>query len=324
VAPILRLHSEYDIRDSQVAEVGPLGLFGRKKKPLAVGIYGKHPTAADFIRVNASSEILSAFDRWLSDSLVTAQRRVASWPAVYKRAEPASFVFAGAGSLPCLIGCLAPSRDQSSRYYPLVVFAEVEPQWAQEAYPSLAFDSFVRSARELLERRDSHSHDALAQQVRELARPNEHSIEQARLERDRYLDQVEASSALEPMLGRSKARQHAAVAQMRQIGEATHGATSIGGFGIRCPTTGNSDGNVGFWLTLLQRNLAIPLVPNAIWTSETLLVYLKRPTALALAALWQPPIQDDNILDLAAPDPDNETGLGGETPSEGVLRTLLD
>src|SRR5689334_22283629 len=103
-------------------------MFWRRKNaaalPPQIGCFGKLPATGDFIRLNASTEELAAFDGWLGGALDFAKRTLGpAWDATY----PPSFglfVFRGEsksddGPARGLVGAWAASGDSAGRQYPM-------------------------------------------------------------------------------------------------------------------------------------------------------------------------------------------------------------
>src|SRR5687767_14983953 len=106
-------------------------MFWRRKKapaaPPQIGCFGKLPATGDFIRLNAGSDELAAFDRWLGPAIDYARR---SMGAAFEPAYHASvgmFIFHAEGKgdegpARGLVGAWAASGDNAGRFYPMVVF----------------------------------------------------------------------------------------------------------------------------------------------------------------------------------------------------------
>lgn len=276
--------------------------FSRPKRKPVVGLYGKHPTAADFVRVEAAGQALKAFDRWLSEALVDAARLVGDWESRYQDADITHFLFCSEGTTKepgCLVGSFAASCDRSGRSYPLIVFAELPLELALVAYPAVPLHGFLEESSEVLAQRAELDHERLGQAVRALALPDEPSVKAALARRDDVLRGTDSEKALEELFGAGfgAQAQTAALDQLKSIARATRDSSSIGRFGIRCPLGANTREHAAFWLSLLERNLGLPLVPQVLWTRQNALLYLHSLSSKALAALWSD-WTDEALLDL--------------------------
>ncbi|HEX5658524.1 MAG TPA: type VI secretion system-associated protein TagF, partial [Polyangiales bacterium] len=74
-------------------------------EPTRATLFGKLPSALDFIRINHTTEASLAFDEWLQGASQQLAQRNAAWPGV-----ETSFVFVARTA--ALVGLLMPSRDR--------------------------------------------------------------------------------------------------------------------------------------------------------------------------------------------------------------------
>ena len=89
--------------------------------------FGKLPTHGDFLRYNASGRAMQAFDAWVQNGIVEAQRQLGQdlVPA-FEQAGTTCFFFDAPNVPHVLTGAFRPSRDRSGRRYPFLVAVEVE------------------------------------------------------------------------------------------------------------------------------------------------------------------------------------------------------
>ncbi|AOX99938.1 type VI secretion system-associated protein TagF [Jeongeupia sp. USM3] len=87
-------------------------------------IFGKLPSRADFVRVNASHPVAIEFDQQLAASLTWASANP-DWQDRYMAAEASEFFYVSADRRSVFFGVLQPSRDGAGRCYPLVAGAIV-------------------------------------------------------------------------------------------------------------------------------------------------------------------------------------------------------
>jgi type VI secretion system ImpM family protein len=85
-------------------------------------LLGKHPSRADFLRVNLSSEAAVEFHRFLELGVELLHRQ--RQPLAL---EPTRFLFAPKAEETVLWGVLRPSVDSAGRRFPLAAFLELEP-----------------------------------------------------------------------------------------------------------------------------------------------------------------------------------------------------
>jgi type VI secretion system protein ImpM len=110
-------------------------MFWRKKRapatPPQIGCFGKLPATGDFIRLNASSDELAAFDRWMGGGIDFARRFMGtSFDSAY-HASVGLFIFHDEGRgeeqpVRAVVGAWAPSGDNAGRLYPMTVFASYD------------------------------------------------------------------------------------------------------------------------------------------------------------------------------------------------------
>lgn len=111
-------------------------MFWRKKKgpalPPQIGCFGKLPATGDFIRLNAASEELASFDRWLAPGVDFAKRSLGpAWEGAYP-SSVGLFIFRGEvppkDDSPArgIVGAWASSGDSAGRQYPMTVFGSYD------------------------------------------------------------------------------------------------------------------------------------------------------------------------------------------------------
>src|SRR5690606_3002352 len=108
-----------------------------------IGLLGKTPRQAEFIRFNAATPLALQLYGWMEAGVERTRRARADLPA-----EPVSFVFTAPGQKQALVGLMAPSRDSVGRDFPLAFFTEVSSAdtAARLALTPEAFQPFLRAA----------------------------------------------------------------------------------------------------------------------------------------------------------------------------------
>ena len=128
-----------------------LGLGGKTESPLptapiprlappsvGVGLYGKLPIQADFVRLNAGGFAAGAFDQWLEEGVgaVHASRGTANTNLI------TFFAHTPTAANAC-IGMIGPSQDKVGRSFPAALFAYVDAaMMATMGAPAFAADAF--------------------------------------------------------------------------------------------------------------------------------------------------------------------------------------
>jgi len=115
-----------------------------------VGLFGKTPMQADFVRFNAGSSTARAWDEWMNTSLLEVRRLGGQqWEATFDTAPALNFVGRPSGdNRQVLAGHIRPSHDESGRRYPLTVFCEFQLDRQGRGIQVLPFalDAFMASA----------------------------------------------------------------------------------------------------------------------------------------------------------------------------------
>jgi type VI secretion system protein ImpM len=91
----------------------------------AVGIFGKLPARADFVRLGLPRDFVDAWDNWLS-AVMSATREQAgdAWLAAFLEAPVWRFALrAGICGTGAVLGLTIPSVDRAGRYFPLTLAA---------------------------------------------------------------------------------------------------------------------------------------------------------------------------------------------------------
>jgi type VI secretion system protein ImpM len=112
-----------------------------------IGLLGKAPRHAEFVRHNAASPLARYLFRWMEEGTGRLHGARSALPTA-----AASFVFTAPGESSVLVGVLAPSTDSLGRAFPLAVFQEVPAVTVVARYALLPemFQPFLRASAELL------------------------------------------------------------------------------------------------------------------------------------------------------------------------------
>jgi type VI secretion system protein ImpM len=82
-------------------------------------LFGKMPSRADFLRINATVPIAQEYDQRLQEAIVKFSQEP-GWEAAYDITGTTLFAYRGTDKQAWFIGGQRPSRDQQSRRFPLV------------------------------------------------------------------------------------------------------------------------------------------------------------------------------------------------------------
>ncbi|MFP2904515.1 type VI secretion system-associated protein TagF, partial [Pyxidicoccus sp. 3LFB2] len=108
-----------------------------------IGLLGKTPRQAEFIRLNAATPLALQLYGWMEEGVERARRARVDLPA-----DPVSFVFTAPGQKQALVGMMSPSVDSVGRAFPLAVFTEVASAATAPRFALTpeAFQPFLRAA----------------------------------------------------------------------------------------------------------------------------------------------------------------------------------
>jgi type VI secretion system protein ImpM len=156
----------------------------------SIGLVGKAPAQADFMRIDAADASAQELLSWLEQSDDALRRTGAALPPT-----PTAFVFSGPSLRNTLVGVLAPSRDHVGRSFPLAVFAVLPAAALSDHYRLVpaAFRNFLGASGSLLQEAPSLSAAQIAERVRALPRTGESEWRSADDERRALLEQPSAS-----------------------------------------------------------------------------------------------------------------------------------
>ncbi len=289
-----------------------MGLFSADKRRNAdvsaprVGLYGKHPSAGDFLRHHASGALGLAFDQWLSTALVSSQRLLGpGWTSAFTNLFPSPFLFAPVELSRCLLGVLVTSADTTERQFPLALFAELERSWVNETSYALPLEPFVAQAIKLLQQRDTMRHEELIDETQRLVPPSLESLQQARKLLDDFAAETTvASIATElfdssaQLVGPGQRESEALEAWRRALPVVRESRRARRGrYGLRCPVSARPSLHAAVWLAL-GANREGAYVPNAIWNRHSLLLYPGAMGKSAFAGVLDAELRDDGLCDL--------------------------
>ena len=273
-----------------------MGLFKRTKQGATFGFYGKHPSAADFLRHNATSKELQLLDQYISNALDPARRALGEhWDAWYPYAPIVNFVVGGPTSPKgrCVVGCFAPSTDESGRQYPLILFCELPCDEVVTSIASIPLLPTLRRMRETLNERESASRNSVVQHLERYPVPSSEQWSALRDDVTRFLETTPAINIFSSMYGADQSAVYTAVNQWNRFARGLPGSKPR--YGVRCPLGSTHDYGVCVWLESLAR--ATPnALPNVFWTAQRLVVYAGDVSRKVLAAIWGPDEYTDESL----------------------------
>jgi type VI secretion system protein ImpM len=251
----------------------------------SVGVYGKIPAQADFVRVNAGELSRLGLDRWFQEAHEVVHGERGRLPE-----EPAFFALAPAGARVVFLGALAPSQDAVGRVFPLIVFATLDAAPLADGFPLIpaSYHRFFAAAAALLQGIDTVTTAELAARAQTAATalsPDRPPDVAAQLSGERVAPLGLALGGLP----------HGAAYALRTLligceRSRAAPATPTSLITLDCPAP--TDATRLFWLELLRRRLGWrDTLPSFIWTRQDtsrLLVTLGTPATAILAFLANP------------------------------------
>jgi len=227
-----------------------------------VAVFGKMPTAGDFVAAGASFPVAQAFQRWLMEEndLMTARGKVLPQ-------APVRFLYRDPSASGAILGVLSPSRDTVGRSFPLALMTYVNPSTAVQQFPSLpaAYSPFIDGAAALLQRAYQFHPAAFYQHTQTLPRPDAHELSEAYNWTYQALGATHGQTILEALFGPIQHGVHFhgihmfRTACQRVRGNDPGNATIF----LECPCA--DDLQLAFWLVFAQSQLGWTRAPPAIF-----------------------------------------------------------
>lgn len=320
-------------------------MFWRKKResaPPQIGCFGKLPATGDFIRWNASTDELAAFDHWLGGSLDFARRSLgASFDPAYQMAV-GLFIFrgeAGSDGVPGrgLVGAWAASGDNAGRLYPMIVFASYDYGQLVAAGGGLpiALWPLLTSAYELVTGGRGLPVEAFVSRVQGLVPPSLEDPSQATLGYRSWLGSQTMQALWETCFGSESARFWVMRNVRASVDPFRGHELPRTGLGLRFPLGLGDAYAASVWMDMTVRMAKTQrTLPNAFWSpQQTLLLHLGPPHVASFREMIAPSHDAEHVADLCSPpaadDATNRRMLGPEldalvSRSDLTLASFLD
>lgn len=290
-----------------------------------IGLIGKLPASADFLRVRAHSELFERLLTWLIDGTEQATAARRDPPEGGAAGSVQAMVYPARGGATLLAGALAPSSDRAGRRFPVVAASELrleeafsahpevlplvlEPVWATTARLVLELPALERGALEA-----EHSSAELELSVAEVLPTYRRWTDELSLED--FVTLVFEGDVERAARGIALAEE--AVRPYRGV-EAPDTPLSL-----RLPLGQSGGAAVCFWLDLVRRLAGWRhTVPAFFWshdgTSGALMLHLGKVPAVALSEIWLPSGECDEVCDLVL-----SGARGWHTDQVGVWERVL-
>jgi type VI secretion system protein ImpM len=280
-------------------------------------LFGKLPTALDYVRIRLDGPAAIAFDTFTQQAIQELARANAEWPAGFVR-----FLFAPGGG-EALVGVMVRSRDRAGRKFPVSVFATLSASAASRSFAAipLAWESFLQGAEALLESAPNLSKEALAEQLDGLTPPSDGELNAQGRTISELLAERSVEAFAQSVGGEATLDARAACENFIRAAQTARSNSNERGGALDCPVGEQAD--VLTWLALAQRTLSSSLVaPSFFWhvshENSRLLFTLGAPPALLPVWLSDPARRHAKLTSLRgsyAPPP-SDTASGPSTLSE--------
>jgi type VI secretion system protein ImpM len=248
----------------------------------SVGVYGKIPAQADFVRGNVGEMSRLGLDRWFQDAHEVVHSERSRLP------DSACFALAPAGSQTVVLGAMVRSEDAVGRAFPLIVFGLIPAQGVAESFPAVpqAYARFFDGAMAIVETAASATAADLSARAADLA----YTLVPEPTANQHALLAHEGIGAVAPGLGGlpgGAAYGLRTLASGCDRAKAAPGGAPTGVITIDAPAP--SDAARLFWLEIIRRRLGWrDVVPTFMWLRQSpcrLLVTLGPPPNAIFAFL---------------------------------------
>ncbi len=297
-------------------------MFWRRKSkgpalPPQIACYGKLPATGDFIRHNATTDDIAAFDKWLGAGIQFARQVMG--PTFEPAYTPAVglFIYRGEGNAeepPArgMVGAWAASGDSAARLFPMVVYGSYD--YAQlvsaGAGAAIALWPLLTSAYELATAGRQMTVDGFIERVSRIALPSLEDPEGATLGYRGWLAQQTMKALWETGFG-TEANRFWVVQNIIASVEPFRGQEPpTTGLGLRLPLGAGDAYAAAVWMDMTMRLSGFrQTLLNAFWTpQQTVLIHLGPPHVASFREIISPTGGADHVVELCqAPAVDEAT-----------------
>lgn len=295
--------------------------------------FGKLPGFGDFVRHNAGSREMLAFDQWLQQGMLAAKAQLRqSWEANYDAAPIQHFLFCPTNTEHFLAGLLQPSHDKSDRRYPFWVSWLIDRSYYNEnlaAYTPVILASRLSSARQLMQNaRTELNTNNLIGMVSNLSFPGTQDSEREVEHYNKYLGATACASFWQSLFGDfCDLRKYLLCKNLCEI-LLPFRQTRLDELklGLRFPLSADAESaayGVSFWIQMsLELARSSSFTPIYFWNlpepgrKAFLFLFFRPPSAKSFVQLLRPEIASDGICEL------DEEGRDKIILAEQVLPSL--
>lgn len=273
-----------------------------------IGLVGKLPASADFVRRRADSAGYAALYGWLLDGVQGGAAARGDWLGQVPPGAVQAMCFRSPGNGGALVGALAPSADSAGRRFPIVAAAELlldaDLTEHGEVLPLMLEPLWAVTSQLVLELQEI---DRTTLDAAELTAETDVDLSTALGAYRRWTEELELGELIALVFADDGARAAAAFALVEEAVMPYRGIENPDTpLSLRLPLGQAGGAAVCFWLDLVERLTGWKrTVPSFFWShdgdSGALLLHLGRVAPAALIELWLPTGSCDQVCDLIVP-----------------------
>lgn len=300
--------------------------------------FGKLPSHGDFVRHNAASREVLAFDEWIHQGMYFSKTQCGTqWDQTFASSPRYRFLYSPENADRCLVGFMQPSHDKSLRRYPFLVSLLVDRRRFNGGIHllPLSLAHFLDEGSRLVERAMN------GMESREIAEQT-HALSVSELDpaspdasyRGEFLDTTTQEQFWTSLFDSFTDPRKFLV--MKNLGDTLQPFKHRGlhrlTLGFRFPLSNDSRSSgfeVGFWLQLCQAMLgSFPGTPILFWnapqngTRGYLFVFFRPPSPKAYLKLLRPEVENEAVCVVDEEGKEKNTNVAQALPND--VRTLLD
>jgi type VI secretion system ImpM family protein len=273
-----------------------------------IGLVGKLPASADFLRVGANTAAFQRLYGWMIDGVQQLASTRPDWAAQLGAGSVQAMFFRERRGSTALAGALAPSVDAAGRRFPIAAACEFKLDGLLVSHPEalpLVLESVWSVTGQLV-----LDLQHMVRSELEGAQPTAEAdvgVRDAVAAYRRWTDELELDDFVALVFGGDAQRAAAALALTDEAVQPYQGVedpeTSLS---LRLPLGQVGGAAVCFWLDLVERLTGWRrTVPSFFWshdgTSGVLMLHLGHVPPVALSELWLPTGNCDAVCDLVLP-----------------------